>query len=74
MPELVANLAWGGADFRTLFMTATHSVYTVATKVGPRSEPYMTAQGRRQRAAASSARRAADQGRAACSSIRSAAR
>src|SRR5450432_1535669 len=42
-PELVANLAWGGADFRTLFMTATHSVYTVKTKVGPRAEPYMTA-------------------------------
>jgi gluconolactonase len=42
-PELVANLAWGGANFRTLFMTATHSVYTVTTKVGPRAEPYMTA-------------------------------
>ena len=28
VPELVANLSWGGADFRTLFMTATHSVYT----------------------------------------------
>src|SRR5260221_5786122 len=46
VPELVANLSWGGADFRTLFMTATHSVYTVTTKVGPRSEPYMTARGR----------------------------
>ncbi len=45
VPELVANLSWGGADFRTLFMTATHSVYTVTTKVGPRSEPYMTARG-----------------------------
>ena len=40
---MVANLAWGGEDFRTLFMTATHSVYTVATKVGPRHEPYMNA-------------------------------
>ena len=47
VPELVANLHWGGADFRTLFMTATHSVYTVATKVGPRDEPYMTAKARR---------------------------
>ena len=46
MPEKVANLAWGGADFQTLFMTATHSVYTVATKVGPRHEPYMNAHGR----------------------------
>ncbi|HMI16119.1 MAG TPA: SMP-30/gluconolactonase/LRE family protein, partial [Bradyrhizobium sp.] len=43
VPELVANLSWGGADFRTLFMTATHSVYTVTTKIGPRAEPYMTA-------------------------------
>lgn len=40
-PELVSNLAWGGPDWRTLFMTATHSVYSVRTKVGPRTEPYM---------------------------------
>src|SRR5580658_2137280 len=44
-PELVANLTWGGADFRTLYMTSTHSVYTVATKAGPRAEPYMTSKG-----------------------------
>jgi gluconolactonase len=44
-PELVANLAWGGSDFHTLFLTATHSVYQVATKVGPRREPYMNAKG-----------------------------
>jgi gluconolactonase len=42
-PEPVANLAWGGADFRTLFLTATSSVYSVRTKVGPRVEPYMRA-------------------------------
>lgn len=41
IPETTANLAWGGADFRTLFITATHSVYTVPTRVGPRLEPYM---------------------------------
>jgi gluconolactonase len=41
VPELVANLAWGGPDFQTLFMCATHSVYSVKTKVGPRREPYM---------------------------------
>lgn len=41
VPELVANLSWGGPEFRTLFLTATHSVYAVDTKVGPRSEPYM---------------------------------
>jgi gluconolactonase len=46
LPEKTANLAWGGADFRTLYVTATHSVYTVATKVGPRNEPYMSATGR----------------------------
>jgi gluconolactonase len=43
VPEQVANLSWGGPDWRTLFMTATHSVYTVTTKVGPRNEPYMRA-------------------------------
>jgi gluconolactonase len=43
VPELVANLAWGGDDWRTLFMCATHSVYSVETKVGPRNEPYMKA-------------------------------
>jgi gluconolactonase len=42
LPELVANLAWGGADFRTLYLTATHSVYAIPTKVGPRHEPYMS--------------------------------
>ncbi|MGH6798223.1 MAG: SMP-30/gluconolactonase/LRE family protein, partial [Roseiarcus sp.] len=41
IPEVVANLAWGGPEFRTLFLTATKSVYRVTTKVGPRIEPYM---------------------------------
>ena len=43
IPEVVANLAWGGDELRTLFVTATHSVYRVTTKVGPRIEPYMRA-------------------------------
>lgn len=43
VPELVANLAWGGEDWRTLFMTASRSLYAVRTKVGPRREPYMRA-------------------------------
>jgi len=43
LPELVANLAWGGTDFRTLYLTATHSVYAIPTRVGPRHEPYMSA-------------------------------
>jgi gluconolactonase len=48
VPELVGNLSWGnsltgGADWRTLYLTATHSVYAIETKVGPRVEPYMKA-------------------------------
>jgi gluconolactonase len=48
VPELVGNLAWGhsltgAAEWRTLYLTATHSVYAVETKVGPRVEPYMKA-------------------------------
>jgi gluconolactonase len=42
-PEQVANLAWGGPDFHTLFLTASQSLYRVDTKVGPRREPYMSA-------------------------------
>ena len=58
VPELVSNLAWGAEDFRTLFMTATHSVYTVKTKVGPRAEPYMRRGGGGGRAASSAQRSA----------------
>ena len=54
-PERVANLAWGGPDFRTLFLTATHSVYRIETKVGPRREPYMSAHARGAAAASSGA-------------------
>lgn len=43
IPELVANLHWGGADWRTLFVTATTSLYAVDTRVGPRPEPFMRA-------------------------------
>jgi gluconolactonase len=43
VPELTANLTWGGPDFQTLYICATHSVYAVKTKVGPRLEPYMKA-------------------------------
>lgn len=43
VPELAANLHWGGPDWRTLFITATTSLYAVETRVGPRSEPFMRA-------------------------------
>ncbi|WP_114376334.1 isochorismatase family protein [Elioraea thermophila] len=43
IPEPAANLAWGGPDWRTLFVCATTSVYAVPVKVGPRSEPFMRA-------------------------------
>jgi gluconolactonase len=43
VPELVANLHWGKADWRTLFMCATHSLYAVRTKIGPHIEPFMRA-------------------------------
>jgi len=43
VPEMAANLAWGGRDFHTLFLTATTSLYVVDTRVGPRTEPYMRA-------------------------------
>jgi gluconolactonase len=44
VPELVANLHWGKSDWRTLFMCATHSLYAVRTKIGPRPEPFMRAE------------------------------
>src|SRR6202167_5631595 len=43
VPELVANLHWGKADWHTLFMCATHSLYAVRTKIGPHVEPFMRA-------------------------------
>jgi gluconolactonase len=32
MPEQPANLTWGDKDFKTLYITATHSVYRLQTK------------------------------------------
>lgn len=45
IPELAANLHWGGPDWRTLYVCATTSVYAVDVKVGPRNEPFMRARG-----------------------------
>ena len=41
VPEGVANFHWGNADWRTLFITATTSLYALDVKVGPRLEPFM---------------------------------
>lgn len=43
IPELSANLHWGGPDWRTLYVCASTSVYAVQTRVGPRNEPFMAA-------------------------------
>jgi gluconolactonase len=42
VPEFAANLHWGGQDWRTLFITASTSLYAVDLTVGPRPEPFMT--------------------------------
>lgn len=52
IPELAANLHWGGEDWRTLYVAATTSVYALPVKIGPRNEPFMHS---RKRAAAKSA-------------------
>ena len=49
IPEMTANLHWGGEDWRTLFICATTSVYAVETKVGANIEPFMRAAGSRPR-------------------------
>ncbi len=41
VPEIAANLTWGGEDWRTLFIASSTSLYAIRTKVGPRPEPYM---------------------------------
>jgi len=43
VPEVVANLHWGGRDWRTLFITASTSLYAIDVKVGPHQEAFMTA-------------------------------
>ena len=42
IPEIVGNLTWGGKDWRTLYLTASTSLYVIETRVAPRLEPYMT--------------------------------
>jgi gluconolactonase len=40
VPEVVGNLAWGGDDWRTLFLPSSTSLYRIATLVGPAPLPY----------------------------------
>lgn len=42
VPEMVANLHWGGQDWHTLFITASTSLYALNTKVGPHRESFMS--------------------------------
>ena len=49
IPEMPANLHWGGSEWRTLFVCATTSVYAVETRVGPHIEPFMRRAGDKRR-------------------------
>ena len=63
IPEMPANLHWGGSEWRTLFVCATTSVYAVETKVGPHVEPFMRRAGdERRRALRGSRTRVASSG------------
>jgi gluconolactonase len=42
-PEVPANLAFGGSDLRTLFLTARTSVYTLRVKVPGQPHPLFRA-------------------------------
>ena len=46
IPEMAANLHWGGADWETLYVCACTSVYSVRTNTKGRIEPFMTAKRR----------------------------
>ena len=73
IPEMPANLHWGGEDWRTLFVCATTSVYAVETKVGANVEPFMRAGGSGSRGAAARGPRAASSARASGPAPRAAA-
>jgi gluconolactonase len=45
VPEVVGNLAWGGADRTELFICATTSLYRLRTAVRGRREPFMPVSG-----------------------------
>lgn len=41
VPENTTNLTWGGPDWRDLYITARHSVYRLATRIGPAPVPHV---------------------------------
>lgn len=43
IPEPAANLHWGGADWRTLYVCATTGVYEIPMRAKGREEPFMQA-------------------------------
>lgn len=43
LPEMAANLHWGGKDWETLYVCASTSVFSVETKTQGRIEPFMYA-------------------------------
>ncbi len=45
VPELVANIHWGDADWGTLYICASTSLYSLRTQTQGRSEGFMTARG-----------------------------
>jgi gluconolactonase len=43
VPEIVSNLNWGDTDWKTLYLAATTSIYTIRMRVAGHPEPYMRA-------------------------------
>jgi len=47
VPEGVGNIAWGGHDWKTLYMPSSTSLYRIPTKVASARLPYMSLKGGR---------------------------
>jgi gluconolactonase len=41
VPEIVSNLNWGDADWKSLYLAATTSIYRIRMRVAGHPEPYM---------------------------------
>lgn len=42
IPEMAANMHWGGPDWRTLYICATTGLYALGTRTTGRKEPFMS--------------------------------